>query len=84
MAAPLSRLAGVALAGVGLSHFVKPELFQSMTVSAFPTNTQQYIYVNGVLETAIGLAYATGRSKLGTAGLLAYGGWLGANAAKNA
>ncbi|MCV7282779.1 hypothetical protein H7J88_24390 [Mycolicibacterium flavescens] len=77
-------MAGLGLAGVGLSHFLKPELFESMTVQAFPRNTRQFIYVNGGIETAIGLGLAARKTRklalLGTVGYLAY---LAGNAARN-
>ncbi|OBG90936.1 hypothetical protein A5698_02250 [Mycobacterium sp. E136] len=80
----VATLAGLGLAGVGLSHFVKPELFESMTVQAFPHNTRQFIYVNGGIETAIGLGLAARKTRklalLGTVGYLAY---LAGNVARN-
>jgi hypothetical protein len=55
---------------------VKPELFESVTVQAFPRNTRQYIYINGGIETAIGLGLASRKTRklalLGTLGYLAY------------
>ncbi|OBB47082.1 hypothetical protein [Mycobacterium sp. 852002-51961_SCH5331710] len=79
-----ATLAGLGVAGVGLAHFVKPELFESVTVQAFPRNTQQYIYVNGALETALGLGLAARKTRklalLGTVGYLAY---LAGNVARN-
>ena len=79
-----ATLAGLGLAGVGLSHFVKPQLFESLTAGAFPRNTRQYIYINGGIETAIGLGLAARKTRklsgLATLGYLAY---LGANAARN-
>ena len=51
-------LAGLAVAGVGLAHFVSPQLFDSITRQAFPRDTRQHIYINGGIETAIGLGLA--------------------------
>lgn len=77
--------AGVVLAVTGLSHFVKPELFESATTPAFPTDTTRYIYINGGIETAIGLAMLSPKTrKLALGGGLAYGVYLGVNAARNA
>lgn len=77
-------LAGPAVAAVGLSHFVKPQLFESVTVRAFERNTRQYFYRNGGIETAIGLGLAARRTRkfatLATVGYLAY---LGGNAVRN-
>jgi uncharacterized membrane protein len=82
---PLLRFSGLALAGTGLAHFAKPELFEAITVPAFPRNTRQHIYVNGGIETAIGLGLAVPKTrtlaKIGAIGYLAY---LGGNAVRNA
>lgn len=79
-----ATLAGLAVAGTGLAHFVKPELFESVTVQAFPRNTRQYIYVNGGIETALGFGLAVRKTRklalLGTLGYLAY---LAGNVARN-
>lgn len=78
------KLVGLGLAGVGLSHFVNPQLFESITVSAFPRDTRQHIYINGGIETAIGLGLAAPKTRklaaLGTVGYLAY---LAGNVARN-
>ena len=47
--------AGLVIAGVGLSHFTSPQLFEGLTKSAFPRDTRQHIYINGGVETALGL-----------------------------
>jgi uncharacterized membrane protein len=83
-AEPLIKLTGVVVAVTGLSHFVRPELFESATKSAFPENTLQHTYIDGGIETAIGLALVVPKTrKLALAGLLAYGAYLGANIARN-
>jgi uncharacterized membrane protein len=77
-------VAGIALAATGLSHFVKPDLFVSATAAAFPNNTRQYIYLNGGIETAIGLALIKPETrKLAGIGGLAYVTYLGVNALRN-
>ena len=50
--------AGVALAAAGVSHFVKPGIYQPVTTAAFPENTRRHVYTNGGIETALGLALA--------------------------
>jgi uncharacterized membrane protein len=76
--------AGLGLAGVGVAHFVKPELFESVTVQAFPRNTRQYIYINGGIETAIGLGLASHKTrKLAVLGTLGYLAYLAGNVARN-
>jgi uncharacterized membrane protein len=82
-----ATLAGLGLAGVGVAHFVKPELFESVTVQAFPRNTRQYIYINyinGGIETAIGLGLASHKTrKLAVLGTLGYLTYLAGNVARN-
>ena len=80
----LTKIAGLGLAGIGVSHFVKPQLFEAMTKPAFPENTQQHIYTNGGIETAIGLGLVSPKTRklaaIGTVGYLAY---LAGNAVRN-
>lgn len=79
-----AQLAGLGVAGVGLAHFVKPELFESLTQQAFPENTQQHVYTDGAIETALGLGLIVPKTrKLALVGLLVYGGYLGANIIRN-
>jgi uncharacterized membrane protein len=81
---PAAVLTGLALAGTGVSHFAKPQLFESITKSAFPRDTQKFIYINGGLETAIGLGLAVRPTrKLAVVGLLGYGAYLAVNAVRN-
>ena len=79
-----ATIAGLALAGTGLAHFARPALFESITAPAFPRNTQQNIYINGGIETALGLGLAVPKTRklagLGTVGYLAY---LAGNVARN-
>jgi uncharacterized membrane protein len=83
-AEPLIKLTGLVVAITGLSHFVRPQLFESATKSAFPENTLQHTYIDGGIETAIGLALVVPKArKFALAGLLAYGAYLGANIARN-
>ena len=80
----LIKLAGAVVAATGLSHFVRPELYESVSAQAFPENTLQHTYINGGIETAIGVALVVPKTrKLAVAGLLAYGAFLGANIARN-
>jgi uncharacterized membrane protein len=80
----LAVLTGLAVAGTGVAHFVKPELFESITKSAFPRDTEKHIKTNGGIETAIGLGLAVRKTrKLAVLGLLGYGAYLAANAVRN-
>ncbi|WP_240630564.1 hypothetical protein [Mycolicibacterium sp. GF69] len=79
-----ATLAGLGIAGIGLAHFAKPELFESVTVQAFPRNTRQYIYLNGGIETALGLGLAARKTrKLAVVGTLGYLAYLAGNVARN-
>jgi len=44
-------LAGIGLTLAGLAHFVKPELFQSITATAFAQDIDKHLKVNGSIET---------------------------------
>jgi uncharacterized membrane protein len=80
----VARIAGLGVAAVGLSHFVKPTLFESITTPAFPRRTRQHIYTNGAIETAIGFGLISPKTrKAALVGTLAYGAYLGVNAARN-
>lgn len=79
-----ATFAGLALAGTGVAHFVRPELFEGITKAAFPTDTARYLKINGGLETALGLGVALPQTrKLAVVGLLGYGGYLAVNAIRN-
>lgn len=80
----LPTLAGLALAGTGVAHFVRPELFEGITKAAFPTDTARFLKINGGLETALGLGVAVPQTrKLALVGLLGYGGYLAVNVLRN-
>ena len=84
MSEGLMKLTGAAVAATGLSHFVRPELYESITASAFPDNTLQHTYIDGAIETAIGVGLIAPKTrKLAVAGLLAYGAYLGISVARN-
>ncbi len=80
----VARLAGLVVAGVGLSHFTSPQLFDGITRPAFPRNTRQRVYLHGGVETALGLGLSSAKTRplaaVGTIGYLAY---LAGNAARN-
>ncbi|MBU8808489.1 hypothetical protein [Mycolicibacterium goodii] len=80
----VARLAGLGLAGVGLAHFARPQLFESITTPAFPRDTRKHIYTNGGIETVLGLALSTPKTRrLGTIGTLGYLTYLAGNAVRN-
>jgi uncharacterized membrane protein len=80
----IAKFAGLVVAGIGLSHFTSPQLFDGITKTAFPRNTRQRVYIHGGVETALGLGLSSTKTRplaaVGTIGYLAY---LAGNAARN-
>jgi uncharacterized membrane protein len=80
----LPLLAGLAFAGTGVAHFVRPQAFEGITKSAFPRDTDRHIKTNGGIETAIGVGLLLPKTRrLATVGTLGYVGYLAANALRN-
>lgn len=78
------KLAGLAVAGIGLSHFTSPQLFDGITKSAFPRNTRQRVYIHGGVETVLGLGLSTRKTRpLAAVGTIGYVAYLAGNAARN-
>lgn len=79
-----ATIGGPALAGTGLAHFVVPQLFEGMTKAAFPTDTRQHVFIDGGIETAVGLGLAARQTrKLAIIGLLGYLLYLTGNVLRN-
>ena len=77
-------MAGLGLAGAGVTHFVKPEVFDEMTAQAFPRETRRHVYIDGGIETAIGLGLVSPKTRrLAVLGLLGYGAYLAGNVVRN-
>jgi uncharacterized membrane protein len=77
-------LAGLAVAGAGVAHFVAPQLFEGITKSAFPKDTDRHIKTNGGIETAIGVGLLVPKTrKLAVLGTLGYVAYLAGNAIRN-
>lgn len=67
------RLAGLVLAATGLAHLVLPGPFARISEPIFPENTKEWVRVNGLSETAIGVALAGRRTRLfGFIGMVVY------------
>ncbi len=80
----VAKFAGLAVAGIGLSHFTSPQLFDGITNAAFPRNTRQHLYINGGIETALGLGLSSAKTRqLAIVGTLGYVAYLARNAARN-
>ncbi len=74
---------GAGLAAAGLAHFAKPQAFEGITKTAFPNHTRQYTYLNGGIETVLGVGLAVPKTRrYALAGLAGYVGWLGFNAVR--
>jgi uncharacterized membrane protein len=81
----IARYSGLALAGVGVSHFTSPRLWEPISKPAFPHNTRRQIYTNGAIETALGLGFGTRQTRsLAIVGLIGYIAYLGGNAIRSA
>jgi uncharacterized membrane protein len=79
-----ATLAGLAVAGTGLSHFISPQLFDGITKAAFPRDTRQRVYIHGGVETALGLGLSSAKTRpLAIAGTIGYVAYLAGNAARN-
>ncbi|WP_234834955.1 hypothetical protein [Mycolicibacterium stellerae] len=80
----LARLVGLGIAGAGVAHFAKPELFDDITGQAFPRDTRKHVYIDGGIETAIGLALTARKTRpLAVIGLIGYGAYLAGNVVRN-
>jgi uncharacterized membrane protein len=78
------RGAGVVLAAIGLSHFARPQAFESITAAAFPDNTHRHTLIDGGIETALGVGLIAGPTrKFALAGLVAYTVYLVASVVRN-
>ena len=72
------------MAAVGLSHFARPQAFASITAAAFPDNVRRHTYIDGGIETAIGVGLIAPQTrKIALAGLLGYTVYLVANVIRN-
>ena len=71
-----AKFGGLAVAGIGLAHFTSPALFEGVTKQAFPRNSRQHLYINGGIETTLGLGFSARQTRslavVGTIGYLAY------------
>lgn len=80
----LPVLAGLLLAGTGVAHFVRPQVFEGITKTAFPRDTDRHLKTNGGIETAIGVGLLVPKTRrLATLGTLGYVGYVAVNAVRN-
>ena len=79
-----AKLAGLAVAGIGLSHFTSPQLFDGITKQAFPRNSRHHLYINGGIETALGLGLSLAKTRpMAIVGTIGYVAYLAGNVARN-
>lgn len=79
-----ATIAGLALAVTGLSHFVAPQLYDEFTKPAFPNDTRKHVYIDGAIETAVGVGLAVPQTrKFALAGLVGYLLFLAVNVVRN-
>lgn len=80
----LATLTGLSLLGAGVTHFIRPQLFEGITAPLFPEDTGRHIKTNGSIETAIGAGLLVPQTRrLAVLGLVGYGAYLAANAVRN-
>ena len=81
---PVAKLVCLAFAGVGVAHFTSPRLFDDITKQAFPRDTRRHLYINGGIETAIGLGFSSRKTRpLAIVELIGYGAYLAGNVVRN-
>jgi hypothetical protein len=78
---PLAITAGVAVAGIGLAHFAWPTRFEPLNESmGFTQRTRRHVYINGAIETLLGLTMVSPRTRtLNIVLSIAYPTYLAAN-----
>ena len=80
----VAKLTGLGIAGAGVAHFVRPELFDDITTQAFPRETRKHVYIDGGIETALGLGLISRKTRrVAIIGLIGYGAYLAGNVVRN-
>jgi uncharacterized membrane protein len=80
----VAKFTGLAVAGVGVAHFTSPRLFEDITRQPFPRDTRKHVYIDGGIETAIGLGLTSRKTRpLAVVGLIGYGAYLAGNVVRN-
>src|SRR6185437_16319022 len=60
-----SRLStGLIVTGTGLAHFAFPDYFEPINAVAFPERPREFTYINGGVETVLGLALLSLRARM--------------------
>jgi uncharacterized membrane protein len=56
-------IAGLALAGSGVAHLLRPGAFESVNRMAFKDNIRAHVLINGSIETGLGVALLNSRTR---------------------
>lgn len=56
-------LFGAAISAIGLAHIVRPELFESLNRQMFTRDIRRHVYINGAIETLLGVAVIAPRAR---------------------
>ena len=54
----IHRYRAPVIVAIGLSHFLWPKLFDPINKLGFPNDPRRYTYINGAIETVIGVSMA--------------------------
>jgi hypothetical protein len=57
------RYQGLAVVAIGISHFLVPRAFDPINRLGFPEHPRKFTYINGAIETMIGVLMAVPRSR---------------------
>src|SRR3981189_1688913 len=62
------RYQGLAVVAIGISHFLVPSAFDPINRLGFPEHPRKFTYINGAIETMIGVLMAVPRTRRRSAG----------------
>ena len=84
MAAEIERVRlwrGLLTSSIGLAHFAMPQRFEPLNVAlGFARHTRRHVYINGAIETAIGLTMIhPAARRITPIAAVGYTGYLAAN-----
>lgn len=83
--AKFAKFGGLGLAAMGVAHYITPQVFETITKPAFPRRTRQHVYINGGIETALGLGISAQKTRtLALVGSIGYLAYLGGAAVRSA
>lgn len=57
------RYRALAVIAIGLSHFLWPRAFDPINALGFPNHPRRHTYINGAIETAIGVLMARSETR---------------------